>query len=371
MGKVRRSRHPRYKWEVYYKEAGKNRTKYSNRKKDLEDFREECLNEASEFGAEAFVTAAERAAIVEYRERLDGAGLNIRRAFDLALERVDGLARSKPVSEVWQEYVDDRRRANRGEYYIRTDLIGKLRRFADEFGDRMAADIQAAEISDWIHGLKAGPTTKASYLRLCVGLFNFAISRDYASVNPAAKVSRPKAITSPAEILTTEEASHLLTSVPEETLPVFLIGLFCGLRTAELRRLRWEDVDLPGGHVEVRAENAKTATRRLVEIRPHLKAWLSPLARTQGFVWPGEQQWREAREKAAKGFKGGKWKRNCLRHSFASYHLVRWKDANALALEMGHTTTSLIFSNYRELVRPEAAKAFWSIKPNASGEKKS
>ncbi len=39
------------------------------------------------------------------------------------------------------------------------------------------------------------------------------------------------------------------------------------------------------------------------------------------------------------------------------HHLAHFKDAARLALEMGHTDTSMIFGHYRELVRPdEAAK---------------
>jgi integrase/recombinase XerD len=35
------------------------------------------------------------------------------------------------------------------------------------------------------------------------------------------------------------------------------------------------------------------------------------------------------------------WPDNALRHSFASYHLAHFKDAAALALEMGHTDHDL------------------------------
>ncbi len=30
---------------------------------------------------------------------------------------------------------------------------------------------------------------------------------------------------------------------------------------------------------------------------------------------------------------------------------------------MGHTGTDMIFGHYRELVKPSAAEAYWSIKP--------
>jgi integrase len=57
------------------------------------------------------------------------------------------------------------------------------------------------------------------------------------------------------------------------------IGAFAGLRTAELLRLEWRDID----------------------------------------PW----------------------------HADASIHLAKHQDAAALALDMGHTTTAMIFANYR------------------------
>lgn len=58
-----------------------------------------------------------------------------------------------------------------------------------------------------------------------------------------------------------------------------------------------------------------------------------------------------------------RWPANCLRHSYASYHLAKFEDASALALQMGHTTTAMIFEHYREVVTPEAAEEYWNIRP--------
>jgi hypothetical protein len=57
------------------------------------------------------------------------------------------------------------------------------------------------------------------------------------------------------------------------------------------------------------------------------------------------------------------WPDNALRHSFASYQLAHFKDAPALALEMGHTDSGLIFNHYRQLVGPKEAERYWNIRP--------
>ena len=57
------------------------------------------------------------------------------------------------------------------------------------------------------------------------------------------------------------------------------------------------------------------------------------------------------------------WPPNALRHGFASYHLAHFNDAAALALELGHTTSQLVFQHYRQLVKPKDAQAYWQIVP--------
>jgi integrase len=58
-----------------------------------------------------------------------------------------------------------------------------------------------------------------------------------------------------------------------------------------------------------------------------------------------------------------------LRHSFASYHLARFNDAAALALELGHTSAQLVFQHYRQLVKPKQAERYWKITPAVAGKK--
>jgi len=60
------------------------------------------------------------------------------------------------------------------------------------------------------------------------------------------------------------------------------------------------------------------------------------------------------------------WPDNALRHTFASYHLAQFRAAAALALEMDHTDSGMIFGHYRQLVRPKEAARYWSIRPATS-----
>ena len=52
----------------------------------------------------------------------------------------------------------------------------------------------------------------------------------------------------------------------------------------------------------------------------------------------------------------------------STYHLAQFKDAAALALQMGNSR-AMIFKHYRELVKPKDAETYWRIKPMAIGQK--
>ena len=60
-----------------------------------------------------------------------------------------------------------------------------------------------------------------------------------------------------------------------------------------------------------------------------------------------------------------RWPNNGLRHSFASYCLAAIHDAPRVAMELGHTSPQMLFSTYREVVRPQEAERYWKIEPVA------
>ena len=68
------------------------------------------------------------------------------------------------------------------------------------------------------------------------------------------------------------------------TTPFLAIGGFAGLRSAEIERLDWKNVNFERGFIEVRADTCKTRARRLVPISENLRAWLKPFAMPSGPV---------------------------------------------------------------------------------------
>jgi len=97
--------------------------------------------------------------------------------------------------------------------------------------------------------------------------------------------------------------------------------------------------DVPSGNLDCRLETMRKA----------------------GFGRPGT----ETEEEKKSNVTLKPWPLNALRHSFGSYWLAKFKDTAALALQMGNSP-QIIFAHYRELVSPDDAKQFWSMKPELS-----
>jgi integrase len=94
---------------------------------------------------------------------------------------------------------------------------------------------------------------------------------------------------------------------------------------------------------------------------------LQPYAQLSGNVTP--PNYRELLDAAREAARIEEWPQNALRHSFASYHLAKFNDAAALALELGHTSAHLVFQHYRQLVKPKQAERYWKLAPARAGKK--
>jgi integrase len=191
--------------------------------------------------------------------------------------------------------------------------------------------------------------------------FNFAVDRGYAVSNPAEKTAKAKEVPGDIGILTITQSDALLVNATREILPYIAIGLFAGLRRAEIERLNWSEIDFESNLIEVKAKHAKRGGRRLVTMLPNLSEWLLPFRKLKGNVTL-RQNFRELFDQARKAAGIVEWPDNALRHSYASYHLAHFRNENALAVEMG-SSSQMIRKHYRELVKRKDADRYWNIRP--------
>jgi integrase len=98
-------------------------------------------------------------------------------------------------------------------------------------------------------------------------------------------------------------------------------------------------------------------------MQTNLREWVKPYASMSGAVVPAN--WRKKLDFVRKAAGLARWPKNGLRHSYASYRLAAIHDAPRVASELGHTSPQMLYSTYREVVRPEEAKRYWNIAPAA------
>jgi integrase len=202
-----------------------------------------------------------------------------------------------------------------------------------------------------------------------VTLFNFARRRGYlpkGETTEAADVETVRDHDGEIAILTPAELSKLFRKSKPIYQLYFALAAFTGIRSAELLRLDWSEINFEKGHIEVKARKAKTATRRLVPIQPNLAKWLEPYRASKGKLFKS----RRTVDSAIKFAKRLRipWKANCLRHSYATYRLSIVPDAGRIALEMGNSPAKL-FTNYRELDRHNHASEWFAIEPPPRGSR--
>jgi integrase len=144
-----------------------------------------------------------------------------------------------------------------------------------------------------------------------------------------------------------------------ETVPYFALCLFAGIRPqGEIGRMTWTDINFERREIDIRADTSKTGDERFIEMSENLVTWLLPHRRAAGPICGARAAVESVREKA-----GVRWEADCMRHSFASYHLAQHDNAGKTALQMGHRTLGMLFEHYRRAVRKEDALAFWAIRP--------
>jgi integrase len=246
-----------------------------------------------------------------------------------------------------------------------TKYLGQLRttlnRFAAKF-PRPILEVTGPDVDAWLRSLDIVATTRNSMLRCIKVLFSFAKAQNYLpdeKTTAVESIPQVRVKLDDVTIFTPEEMTRLLHHAPPHIVPILAIGAIAGIRMAELNRLDWKAVDLERRIIEIRAGQAKTASRRVIPISDNLAAWLTPLEKKGKIV--RSQELHTHVPALARALKM-EWPRNVLRDSFISYRIAIVQSADQVALEAGNSP-SMIFKHYRELTTPEVAEKWFGILP--------
>jgi integrase len=276
---------------------------------------------------------------------------------------------SKAVNEIVQQARADGKSAMRLK-----QLSNVLDRFAESFNVAVQ-DVSPTLISQYLARLPLAERTRKNH-RDVIKFFNrFCVLRGYLKkgtdwLEGVQNYSARKL--GAIEIYTPDEMKLLLSKADKRLVPFLAIGAFAGLRHAEIARLDWSEIELADGagesFIEVRADKAKTQTRRIVPVKDNLKAWLLPHRKAAGKVCPFENTTKQllktaaATGEAAKETMPLKWKKNALRHSCISYRVAECGDVPRVSDESGNSV-QVIRSNYLRRVKPASAAEWFGIMP--------
>lgn len=300
-------------------------------------------------------------------------GWSVQQAIRFAVEHLRKQAHSVTIDHAVDELIAQKKAGGKTDRYQR-DLRNRLDRLIEAMPGRKIGTITTAELDKFLNGLKLAPGTTNTFRRDIRTLWSFSEKHGWASAKTAKNTDRATTVDTSPEILTPEDAAALLAASKDDVLAFHAIGLFAGLRVAEISKLDWQNVDFESGHIEVSAAKSKTRRRRIVPILDSLRAWITPIAKTSGPILLPDFRKRQEAARNAAGFKPEtedqksskitlrEWPQNGLRHSFVSYRLASTNNAAQTALESGHDQ-SVLFAHYREVVKPKAAERYFGIRP--------
>ncbi len=192
----------------------------------------------------------------------------------------------KTVPEAVAEMLEARKKDGTGDAYLKL-LRVHLNQLKENFTSQVR-QLTTGQLTDYFRDLDVSPRSKNN-ARATVGAFlKFCkergwLTRDHEGV---AHVPKFKERPTDIEIYTPTEMAELLRAARGEMMPFLTIGAFAGLRTAEIERLDWAEVNVKELFIEIKAAKAKTASRRLVPISDNLAKWLWRHEQEQGRVWP-------------------------------------------------------------------------------------
>jgi len=263
-----------------------------------------------------------------------------------------------------------------GDLYI-TDINCRIPKLVGWLGNPEARAITKEMVDDFVKarlnaennaGKKASPRTVKNYVDTLSAVLNYGIKQDYLYKNVTLDVKLAK-YKAPVHICKPEELESLLEHGCHHVQAWIMFGAFGGLRSSETHLMKWENVRLDENQFFIggtKNENAERFVELTAPLKAYCKAMLEGSKPAKGLVFGGlsDGQRQKLMELAYKKA-DCRIKRNALRRSFGSYHLVAFEKPENTATEMGHASPTQTFKAYRKAVLKSQAQEFWKIRAKA------
>ncbi len=239
------------------------------------------------------------------------------------------------------------------------------------FGERPLRSIGTAECRRALEMAFAGSVHSFRKGRAILhSIFVYGQRQGWCRGNPVAAIEIPQVEEREIAPLPLKDCRRLVETAKappfSDCLPALALMLFAGVRPGEVARLRWADVCCEEGVLSVAARHSKTGGARRVELCPALRRLLlrlspGPSSSNLSLCPPcWDKRWQLLRRCA--GFRKS-WVPDTLRHTYASFHALTYRNLPALQLQLGHRDSRLLLTRYLNLPRLRRAEAapFWRL----------
>lgn len=221
----------------------------------------------------------------------------------------------------------------------------------DRFGDMLVREFTVDDFQPLFAKKKYSP----NLLSKTKTLFNYAVKKGLIPENPI-KIDPPKKKVKEPKIFTDEGWRNLVVTAINknnyeftngckvELLPYIILGLWCGLRpTAEIQRLKWEDIHLDEDTPQVYIHpDWKVKHSRWVDIPDCAVDLLKTCQKTNGPVVNPTNLRRRLDWLKKEAKVRDQWSPDIMRHTFASMHYGFHGDKNAIANQLGHVGQGIL-----------------------------
>jgi hypothetical protein len=251
-----------------------------------------------------------------------------------------------------------------------------LLKLSEAHGRKRPDELDPVQMRRWVDKLPLTTRGRFNVFAVCRDFFNSRPVKKVVSQNPFCDAPPKKEKGARLRILTVAEMRALLAHEWPDWFKAWLVaGAFAGLRTREIFSIPASAIDWEYDEIVIRREDAKqgeAARPRSATIYEPLKRHMPRGDADKPLVdgWSKKRWMPEIREAcrvigvapspSPSGKLSLKWPDNCLRHSFASYHLAHYKDATKTAFLMG-TSPRLLYETYANLVSRRDAEKWWAL----------
>jgi integrase len=275
-------------------------------------------------------------------------------------DRVEAAEGSRrPIGEViaeYKQYLQDNRRS---PAHIKT-AIGCIKAVTNGIGAKDLASIQVRPVEKWLGALlRKGRSARTHnvYLMRTSAMLNWAVKRRMAVTNPLLVIDKLSEQGDKREVsraITPEEFNRLIEKTPDEDRKLYyLVAGRCGLRWSEIRRLRWQDIDLENGWIRLDASNTKSRRGDSIPLCSDVLAALKARPKRMGTIFdssPTIRTWKSDLERAKIEYDNehGQVDRKSLRKTFCTHLAVAGVDLRTAGKLMRHTDLRLTQNIYTD-----------------------